>query len=110
MRAALQKWLSRPVFALTVEPGERPAYEEAAQVNPTSAPEEAIALDPSKLPPVGSFSALTFPAIERAKLSNGIEVYFARRMAVPTVQGNVSFDPGFAADRQSAKAADLTAK
>ncbi|MBL0114737.1 MAG: insulinase family protein [Sphingomonadales bacterium] len=102
VRAAMQKWLSRPVFALTVEPGERPAYEEAAQVNPPSAPEEAIALDPSKLPPVGSFSALTFPAIERAKLSNGIEVYFARRMAVPTVQVNVSFDAGFAADPKDA--------
>jgi len=75
VRAALQKWLSRPVFALTVEPGERPAYEEATQVEPPAAPEQAEAVDPAKLPPVGSFSNLTFPAIERARLSNGIQVF-----------------------------------
>ncbi len=102
VRAAMQKWLSRPVYALTVEPGERAAYEEAARVDPPSAPEEVAMLDPSKLPAVGSFSALTFPAIERARLSNGIQVYFARRTAVPTVQVNVSFDAGFAADPKDA--------
>lgn len=102
VRAALQKWLSRPVYALTVEPGERTAYEEATRVDPPSAPQQEAALDPSKLPPVGSFSALTFPAIERAQLRNGIKVYFARRTAVPTVQVNVSFDAGFAADPKDA--------
>jgi len=102
VRVALQKWLSRPVFALTVEPGERTAYEEATRVDPPSAPEETAVLDPSKLPPVGAFSALSFPAIERARLSNGIPVYFARRTAVPTVQVNVSFDAGFAADPKDA--------
>jgi len=30
VRAASQKWLSRPVYALTVAPGDREAYEEAA--------------------------------------------------------------------------------
>lgn len=102
VRAAMQKWLSRPVYALTVEPGERAAYEEAARVDPPSVPEEVAVLDPSKLPAVGSFSALTFPAIERSRLSNGIQVYFARRTAVPTVQVNVSFDAGFAADPKDA--------
>jgi len=102
VRAAMQKWLSRPVYALTVEPGERAAYEEAARVDPPAAPEEEAAIDPTKLPPVGSFAALTFPPIERARLSNGIEVYFARRSAVPVVQVNVSFDAGFAADPKDA--------
>ena len=102
VRVAMKKWLSRPVYALTVEPGERAAYEEATKVEPPAAPEEAAALDPSKLPPVGSFAGLTFPAIERAKLHNGMEVYFARRAAVPTVQISVSFDAGYAADPKDA--------
>lgn len=102
VKAAMKKWLSRPVYALTVEPGERTAYEEAARVEPPAAPEETASLDPAKLPPVGAFAALTFPPIERARLSNGIEVYFARRAAVPTVQVNVSFDAGFAADPKDA--------
>ena len=42
-----------------------------------------IVIDPAKLPPVGSFASLTFPEIERARLSNGMEVFFARRSAVP---------------------------
>jgi predicted Zn-dependent peptidase len=100
--AAMQKWLSRPVYALTVEPGERAAYEEATKVEPPAAPQEAVTLDYSKLPPVGSFSALSFPAIERAKLNNGMEVYFARRAAVPAVQVSVSFDAGYAADPKDA--------
>ncbi len=102
VRMAMQKWLSRPVYALTVEPGERVAYADATKVEPPVAPEEVAAFDPSKLPPVGSFTGLTFPQIERAKLANGMEVYFARRAAVPTVQVSVSFDAGYAADPKDA--------
>ena len=32
VRAAMQRWLNRPVYALRVDPGEREAYEEAAGV------------------------------------------------------------------------------
>ena len=42
--------------------------------------------------------ALEFPPIERATLSNGMKVVFARRSAVPTVDVAVSFDAGNAAD------------
>ncbi len=102
VKAAMKKWLSRPVYALTVEPGERAAYEEAARVEPPAAPEEVAVIDPAKLPPVGSFASLTFPEIERARLSNGMEVFFARRSAVPIVHVNVSFDVGYAADPKDA--------
>lgn len=103
VKAAMDKWLSRPVFAFTVEPGEREAYEDAAKVEPpAAAEEEAGPSDLSKLPPVGSFSGLTFPAIERATLGNGIKVFFARRTAVPMVQVAVSFDAGYAADPKNA--------
>lgn len=107
VRAALAKWLSRPVFALTVEPGTRTAGGEnrggddallpAAPALATAA-EATGGPDRSKLPDAGAPSALDFPAIERATLANGVKVYFARRAAVPTVKVRVSFDAGFAAD------------
>ncbi len=106
--SALRKWLSRPAFSLTVEPGERaPDTEIAATpkakaaVAPTvTAPAMAKGIGPDRSTPpaVEALSALDFPTIERAKLSNGIEVYFARRTGAPTVKVSVSFDAGYAAD------------
>jgi zinc protease len=106
--AATRKWLSRPVFSLTIEPGERPPSTEGSATKP-AAPKSVAAIaapmvakptnpDRAKLPDVGTLAALDFPAIERAKLSNGMEVYFAKRTAVPAVQMTVSFDAGSAAD------------
>ena len=102
IKASLAKWLARPVYQLTVEPGERAAYAEAGKVAPPAAAGEAEKSDPSKLPAVGAFPALDFPAVERGKLSNGMEVYFARRTAIPRVQMSVSFDVGYAADPKDA--------
>jgi zinc protease len=125
------KWLLRPVFALTVEPGARteggenragfvvsplnyarpdttprPQYYNDPDYNdPENANASVLsyaAADRSKLPEVGTLTALDFPTIERGKLKNGVEVYFARRTAVPTVQVSVSFDAGYAADPKSA--------
>ena len=116
VRDVAAKWLSRPVFALTVEPGERqeggenrggfytgtesglagPAfYSSPLSLQGGTAAAEA---DRSQLPPVGELKPLDFPAIERATLSNGMEVYFARRDAVPTVSVRVNFDAGYSAD------------
>jgi zinc protease len=127
VRAAAQKWLTRPVFTLIVEPGERTEGGEnrggfviapsAAKADPVQKPEyyfdpdeptngmsalQYLDGDRTKMPEVGALTALDFPTIERAKLKNGIQVYFARRAAVPTVQVNVSFDVGYAADPKSA--------
>ncbi len=49
-------------------------------------------------PPLLPTSALDFPTIERARLNNGIPVYFAHRAAVPTVRVAIGFDAGAAAD------------
>ncbi len=58
--------------------------------------------DPTKpkiaAPPVAPVADLEFPAVERATLSNGVNVLFARRATVPTVRVAVSFDAGNAAD------------
>ncbi len=118
VQSVTSKWLSRPVFALTVEPGDRkeggenrggyviapdvgtgmqPAFYSgpfAAQAS-TSA---AIEADRSKLPEMEELKPLDFPDIERATLSNGMEVYFARRDAVPVVNVEIQFDAGYAAD------------
>src|SRR5690606_30612818 len=58
----------------------------------------AAEVDRSTLPEVGELKPLDFPDIQRATLSNGMEVYFAQRDAVPTVSVRVNFDAGYAAD------------
>jgi len=41
---------------------------------------------------------LSFPAVQRDKLSNGVEVVLAERNALPLVNIAVQFDAGYAAD------------
>jgi predicted Zn-dependent peptidase len=113
VQAAMKQWLSRPMLALVVEPGPRGAYEESKSVGgaPTFTPAyyhkpgetpvtfaPQTAIDRSQLPPVGPIPNLDFPAIERAKLSNGIELIYAQRTATPITRIVVSFDAGNAAD------------
>lgn len=95
---AMQVWLTRPVYALTVEPGERDAYAEATARPP--APVEATALPaPTITPPeVRPVADLDFPDVTRATLSNGIPVIYVHRDAVPMTQISVSFDAGNVAD------------
>src|SRR3546814_19715061 len=52
------------------------------------------------MPEVGNIPDLDFPAVETTTLSNGIQVHFARRDAIPAVQLSVVFDSGNAADPQ----------
>ncbi len=126
-KAVADKWMSRPAFSLTYSPGERTEGGEnrggaftdgkpAAAVSPDRywnaalgdvGPDTGVGTatsiaDRSQLPAVMDLKALEFPAIERAKLKNGMEVVFARRTAVPTVQVAVSFDAGYAADPHNA--------
>ena len=124
VRSAMQRWLRRPVFALRVVPGERDAYQEApgqggrltgaptAKQAPAASKQAQVKVsytdqDQSKqptaqggrqLPPIGSPPALDFPDIERARLSNGIQVVYARRATVPVTRVAVEFDAGAAAD------------
>jgi zinc protease len=114
VRAVMQKWLKRPVYALKVEPGDRAAYQEAAGVRSRSggslepahyvAPGErpgrgpAMAVDRSKLPEVGTIANVDFPDVETGKLSNGIVVRFARRDTLPTLNLSMVFNAGYAAD------------
>jgi predicted Zn-dependent peptidase len=145
-RAAMQRWLTRPVYALRVDPGERGAYEEAGgvrgaaattpaqgpranattlgqsgsgqaaaqppaaqtpatQAQPSPAAQAPQAVNPPaarpgarQMPPVLSTPALNFPEVQRARLSNGIEVVYTQSAAVPVTRIAVEFDAGVAAD------------
>ncbi len=101
VRAAMAKWLTRPVYALTVEPGARGAYAEAV-VPPaktvTPAPETPAKGTRGPLPTVGEVAGLSFPAVQRARLSNGVELVYAQRTTVPVTQAVLSLDAGIAAD------------
>ena len=59
-------------------------------------------LDRSTLPPVGSFAALDFPDVTHDRLSNGIELIYAQRSAVPVTRVAITFDAGNAADPKGA--------
>lgn len=106
VRKAMRTWLSRPVYALMVEPGARDAYEESARpvavaASASAATPETMAMPKgSKIewPPVGAVKDLDFPAIERTTLSNGIPVVYAQRTAIPMTQISVSFDAGNVVD------------
>ena len=112
VQSALQRWLSRPVYALTISPGARTEKgealggwgDEATSPLPRAdakKPAPMLATGPKRTaPPVAQVGDLAFPAIERTKLSNGIPVVLARRTAVPTVLVSLSFDAGYAADAQ----------
>jgi zinc protease len=99
VRAASAKWLSRPVYALTVVPGARDAYVEATPpAKVAAAPEQPVQGTRGALPPVGTLANLDFPKVEHTKLKNGIELVYAYRNAVPITQASISFDAGVAAD------------
>ena len=116
VRDVTAKWLSRPMFELIVEPGDRKEGGEnrggfvIGTDNGPMAPQFYLGADDvggatgvpeadrSDLPPVEELKPLDFPTIERATLDNGMQVYFARRDAVPTVDVRVSFNAGYAAD------------
>jgi predicted Zn-dependent peptidase len=104
VQAAGRKWLSRPSLTILVEPGQREAYQEAQAVPAAAKPAEGAAkAEPVKgtrgaLPGVSQIGDLDFPDVSRAKLSNGVEIVYANRTAVPVTQVVMSFDAGVAAD------------
>lgn len=110
VRAALQRWLSRPAYTLAIVPGTRTldgalmgGYGDEADypppppdagggvVAPRSGP-------PRELPPPGDVPAPDFPQAERAVLSNGIPVTLVQRVAVPTVTVALTLDAGSVVD------------
>jgi predicted Zn-dependent peptidase len=110
VRAAVARWLSRPVYRIAVVPGERVDNgdamggwgDEASRPAPPADPRKPAApLAPAPAraaPPVLPVADLDFPTIERTTLSNGIPVALARRTAIPKLVMAIDFDAGHAAD------------
>ncbi|MFL9840775.1 pitrilysin family protein [Sphingomonas sp. ST-64] len=99
-RAVTAKWLSRPAYSLTIEPGAREAYAEAATTPKEKVKEapEVVKGTRGALPGVAEVKDIDFPTVNRAKLSNGIELVYAQRDAVPVTQAVITFDAGTASD------------
>ncbi|WP_109809096.1 M16 family metallopeptidase [Sphingosinithalassobacter portus] len=105
-QAAAQKWLGQPYYQLVISPGDREAYAESEQADRSAEPdatetpaaeqEATVKRDP--MPDVGQLSDLDFPDVTRTTLSNGVEVIYAHRDAVPVTQIALSFDAGMVAD------------
>lgn len=89
LHQAARKWLSDGVYTLEVRP-----FAEYATVETD--------VDRSQgLPDVGEAPAASFPALQRATLSNGMEIVLAERSGVPLVQMDLLVDAGYAADQQA---------
>lgn len=88
VQEAAVKWLKSGEYVLEIKPF--PDY---------TAMESAV--DRSKLPETGSAPDSKFPEIERATLSNGINLVVAEWHSVPVVQFALLFDAGYASDMQS---------
>ena len=103
VKAAANRWLAKPSYTLSVVPGPRDAYAEAAvpppaAVAPAPTPAPRNSRGALTMPAVGQVSNLAFPAVARDRLKNGIELIYAQRTAVPVTRAVISFDAGVAAD------------
>ncbi|MEH3104163.1 MAG: pitrilysin family protein [Sphingomonas phyllosphaerae] len=101
VRAVAAKWLTRPSYQIDIVNGDRDAYAESKAVPPAKvveAPEQPAKGTRGPIPAVGEVAGLSFPKVERSRLSNGIELVYANRAVVPITQAVLSFDAGVAAD------------
>lgn len=86
LQKAAKNWISDGAYILTIEP-----YPQL------SASEKGV--DRSKLPETGSMPEPRFPEIQKAKLSNGLEILLAEWHSVPVVEFNLLFDAGYSTDQ-----------
>lgn len=87
VKRASNKWLNDGKYILTINPF--PKYDVLA-----------TKVDRSKgLPDVGESADVKFPDLQKATLSNGMQIYLARRTEVPLVQFRLLVDAGYASDQ-----------
>ena len=85
IRATAQKWLTKGKHVLIARP-----FPEYTVTEST--------VDRSKLPDLGTPKSSKFPDLERAKLSNGLNIVLAKRKGVSTVVMNLMVDAGYKTD------------
>ncbi len=104
VKAAMQQWLSRPAFAIRLEPGDRPPYEESKfAAKKGKSADIATPKVKREIPPVGEPAALDFPDVRHVQLSNGVKLAYAQRTTVPVTQVGLVFDAGFSADQPGSR-------
>jgi zinc protease len=85
VRATGQKWLDAPSYTLLVSP------------YPALQPGQS-SLDRTIVPPLGDPPDVTFPKVQRATLSNGLNVMLLERHSSALVNVALAVDAGYAAD------------
>jgi zinc protease len=85
VRETAKRWLDAPHYTITVRPAE-------------TFSSGSTSVDRTVLPPLGEPPDVTFPAVQRAKLSNGANVLLVERHSAPLVNVTLAVDAGFAAD------------
>jgi len=86
IRDVSKTWLSDGQYVLEVQPAEK--Y--------TRSKKHA---DRSKIPVMGQSPKFVLPEFQRSQLSNGLNVVLAERHHLPTVEFEMQFDGGYAADQ-----------
>ena len=86
LKATAEKWLSDGDYVLTVIPNAQRSFNSESTV------------DRSQLPFPTEFPTLDLPDIQRAKLSNGLEVVLAERHDVPMINLSVQLKSGHSSD------------
>ena len=117
LKQAAADWLGKGSYTLQVLPAtatQNLAAEDAAVRPLPAAAGRPAAIQPAKaayrttastvdrskgVPAVSHFPALHFPTVERARLSNGIQVVLAARHGIPVTEVQLLFNAGYAADR-----------
>ena len=85
LRAVTQTWLGEGRLTITVDP--YPTYATVGED-----------LNRDALPATGTPPDLNFPALERARLDNGMTIVLARRPNAPTIELELLVPAGFASD------------
>lgn len=80
-----KKWLTKGKHVLVCNPFPEYSVENSS-------------VDRSKLPELGVQKSSKFPDLERAKLSNGMNIVLAKRTGVPTIVMNLMIDAGYKTD------------
>jgi zinc protease len=86
LKESANHWLSDGVYVLEVHP-----YP-ALKAGPS-------AIDRKTMPAVGPAPQVTFPAVQRAVLSNGLKIMLAERHAIPVMHLSLMIDAGYASDQ-----------
>jgi zinc protease len=87
IQSAAKTWLSDGVYTLEVHPFPKLA----------AAPTDSTVR--KQLPKAGEPPKASFPALQRATLSNGVKVILAEVPSIPMVNLSMRFDAGYAADQ-----------